>query len=108
MISPSCNLRLSGIPWQMTSLTDLDAINLVRNWYLEIWQTQLDVRAHGLGVVAIVKRGWVRVAVDGGLVHNRVDLIRSDARANGRGSYVKNLAGELHTHKKARRRKRGG
>lgn len=90
----------------MTSLTDLDAINLVRYWYLKIWQSQLDVRAHRLGVVAIVERGWVRVAVDGGLVHNRVDLIRSDARTNGRGGYVKNFAGELHTHMEARRGKR--
>ena len=52
MISPSFNLILSGIPWQMTSFTDLKHAR--NHWKLVVCKVYS--RADGLGEITIIER----------------------------------------------------
>ena len=54
MISPSFNLILSGIPWQMTSFTDLKHAG--NHWKLVLVVCKVYSRADGLGEITIVER----------------------------------------------------
>ena len=69
-MSPSCSTRLSGMPWQMTSLT------LVHTLF---------------GIAVVVERAGVGAALDGGLVDEHVDLVGGDAGADDLAGQAQDL-----------------
>ena len=78
-MSPSCSARASGMPWQMTSLTDVQ---------------------HALREAVVVERAGVGAALDVQLVDEDVDLVGGDA---GRAPARRRGAGP---RRRARRRRR--
>ena len=59
------------------------------------WTERENIRAHRLGVMAVVQRRRVRVALDGLLVYDGVDLVGRDARTNGGGSNIEDFSCQL-------------
>ena len=53
-------------------------------------------RADRLGEVAVVQGGGVRIAVDGSLVHDGINLVGGDTRADGSSSDVQDLPTQLY------------
>lgn len=104
IMSPSFNLRLSGIPWQITSLTDLGAWRghgEERENELPVSMKLMggtgDVRADGFRISPISQRGRIGIALDSRVVHDLVNLVRRHAWPDGGCGNIQHLARELQS-----------
>jgi hypothetical protein len=93
MMSPSTSFRWSGIPWQMTSLTDLR--RTAERPPRTARGAGAHSRAHRLRERAVVERRRVRLARDALAVRDLVQEVRRHARLDLRRDGVEDLAREL-------------
>lgn len=60
-----------------------------------VWKTGWDLRAYGFREATIVEWGWIRVALNGGVVDDFIQLICGDPRSNMRSRQIQDFPPHL-------------